>query len=107
MRHILVPIALFTMITVITVGRPLIRAWAKRIEGNATPDPLGGEAQARLERMELAIEAMALEVERIAEGQRFTTKLLAERGADAQRADAVRLDALRPAAAANGRGNGA
>jgi hypothetical protein len=33
----------------------------------------------RLERIEHAIDAMAVEVERISEGQRFTTKLLAER----------------------------
>lgn len=33
---------------------------------------------ARLERMEQAIEAMAVEIERISEGQRFTTKLLTE-----------------------------
>jgi hypothetical protein len=79
MRQVLVPIALFTMITLITIGRPLVRALAKRIEGGATP-PVDPEAAARLERMEHAIEAMALEVERIAEGQRFTTKLLSERG---------------------------
>jgi hypothetical protein len=34
----------------------------------------------RLARLEQAVEAIALEVERISEGQRFTTKLLAERG---------------------------
>ena len=33
----------------------------------------------RLERMEQAIDAMAVETERISEGQRFTTKLLSER----------------------------
>jgi hypothetical protein len=33
----------------------------------------------RLHRMENAIDAMAVEVERISEGQRFTTKLLSER----------------------------
>ena len=32
--------------------------------------------EARLERIELAVQAIALETERIAEGQRFTTKLL-------------------------------
>jgi hypothetical protein len=32
----------------------------------------------RLERVEHAIEAIALEVERVGEGQRFVTKLLAE-----------------------------
>jgi hypothetical protein len=34
---------------------------------------------ARLERMEQAIDSIAVEVERISEGQRFTTKLLSER----------------------------
>ncbi|HEY3257253.1 MAG TPA: hypothetical protein VGJ64_00220 [Gemmatimonadaceae bacterium] len=34
---------------------------------------------ARLERMEQGIDAIAVEVERISEGQRFTTKLLSER----------------------------
>lgn len=33
----------------------------------------------RLVRMEQAIDAVSVEVERISEGQRFTTKLLAER----------------------------
>jgi hypothetical protein len=33
----------------------------------------------RMTRLEQAVEAIALEVERISEGQRFTTKLLAER----------------------------
>jgi hypothetical protein len=35
----------------------------------------------RLERIEHAVEAMAVEVERISEGQRFVTRLLAEREA--------------------------
>ena len=37
------------------------------------------DVAARLERMEQAIDSIAIEVERISEGQRFTTKLLAER----------------------------
>jgi len=41
------------------------------------------EIAERLARMEQAIDAMAIETERIAEGQRFTTKLLSERKADA------------------------
>jgi hypothetical protein len=32
-----------------------------------------------MERLEHAIEAVAIEVERISEGQRYTTKLLSER----------------------------
>jgi hypothetical protein len=40
---------------------------------NVPPD-----VSARLERMEQSIETVALEVERISEGQRFTTKLLSD-----------------------------
>jgi hypothetical protein len=43
-----------------------------------------GSIDERLARMENAIDAMSLEVERISEGQRFTTKLLADRDADAE-----------------------
>jgi hypothetical protein len=47
---------------------------------------LPNDVGARLERMEQAIDAIAVEVERIAEGQRFTSKLLASR-ADVARPD--------------------
>ena len=46
-------------------------------------DPVGFEASPRFQRMEQAIESIAMEVERIAEGQRFTTTILAERHPDA------------------------
>jgi cytochrome c-type biogenesis protein CcmH/NrfG len=36
-------------------------------------------AEERLERLEHAVEAIALEMERVGEGQRFLTKVLAER----------------------------
>jgi hypothetical protein len=82
MRQIIVPIAFFVMVTLITVGRPLVRAWARRLDATADRTPaLGADAAARLERMELAIETIAVEIERLSEGQRFTTKLLSERGA--------------------------
>ena len=42
------------------------------------PDSTVARLEERLERMELAIDAMATEVERVAEGQRFTSKLLAD-----------------------------
>lgn len=38
-----------------------------------------GSIDERLSRMENAIDAMSIEMERISEGQRFTTKLLADR----------------------------
>jgi hypothetical protein len=43
------------------------------------PESSIARLEERFERMEQAIDAMATEVERVAEGQRFTTRLLAER----------------------------
>jgi hypothetical protein len=43
------------------------------------PESSVARLEERLERMELAIDAMATEVERVAEGQRFQSKLLADR----------------------------
>jgi hypothetical protein len=83
----LIPIVLFVMVGLTIIGAPIARAIARRIErgtsgggGNALPN----DVSARLERMEHAIDAIAVEVERIAEGQRFTSKLLAGREAAAQ-----------------------
>ena len=74
-----VPISLFVCIAVTVVGVPIARAFARRIERHP-PDPrLSQDMTNRLERMEQAIDSIAIEVERISEGQRFTTKLLAER----------------------------
>jgi len=51
------------------------RALRARIDAlSGVVDPARGTAQ-----LERAIDAIALEVERISEGQRFTTRLLAER----------------------------
>ena len=44
----------------------------------------------RLARMEQAIDATAVEIERISEAQRFTTKLLVERGHQAINAEGPR-----------------
>jgi hypothetical protein len=70
--------ALFTLLI------PIVLAYARRIwirSGRA--HPAGLEDSQRLQRMEQAIESIALEVERIGEAQRFTTKLLADRQPDA------------------------
>jgi len=79
----LIPIVLFTMIPITAIGVPIARAIARRIEGGVRgawpPASLPNDVGARLERMEQAIDAIAVEVERIAEGHRFTSKLLASR----------------------------
>ncbi len=73
---VIVPISGMLMILGLALGIPLVRSYTKRVESaprNALPS---GEMITRLDRIEQAIEAMSTEVERIAEGQRFTTKLL-------------------------------
>jgi hypothetical protein len=60
---------------------PLARAWAKRIDGRgAAPAAVPADVTQRLERIERAVESVAIEVERISEGQRFVTRVLADRG---------------------------
>ena len=41
------------------------------------------ETAAKLERMQQSIDAMAIEIERISEGQRFVTKVLSQRAPEA------------------------
>ena len=55
------------------------RTLQKWIEVKRSPAALPRESLERLARIENAIEAMAVEVERISEGQRFTTRLLSDR----------------------------
>jgi len=61
----------------------LVMARIKARARQQVPAPELKEIVERLERMEQAIDAMAVETERISEGQRFTTKLLSDRQRDA------------------------
>jgi hypothetical protein len=76
--EIVVPLGGMSMIVAIVVGRPLVSAWSKKLENESKRPALPPEVAGRLERMEQSIDAIAVEIERISEGQRFTTKLLAE-----------------------------
>jgi hypothetical protein len=62
-------------IVIIMIHRFLTRGSAR--------DPLGIETSPRFQRLEQTVESIAMEVERIAEGQRFTTRVLAERHPEA------------------------
>jgi hypothetical protein len=73
-----VPLGAFVTAIVIAVGVPLARAYSRRMDAQSRNPQIPNEVIARLERMEQAIDSVALEVERISEGQRFTTKLLSE-----------------------------
>jgi predicted transcriptional regulator len=61
----------------------IITSWMKHRRGKqlASPDLMQrlDEIADRMNRIETAVDATAIEVERISEGQRFTTRLLADR----------------------------
>ncbi|MDH5233357.1 MAG: hypothetical protein OEW77_00255 [Gemmatimonadota bacterium] len=62
---------------------PVMLAWARRIWRRSPAAPVPAEITDRLGAMERAIDAVAVEVERIGEGQRFVTHLLsATRGGE-------------------------
>ena len=75
----MVPIVLFICIAATTIGFPIAKAYARRMDRGPREPSRAARPAARLERMEQALDSIAIEVERISEGQRFTTKLLAER----------------------------
>ena len=74
-------LALSIVFTIFVLG-PLAVGFArtlfKRASRPALPPAVFNEAAQRLERVEAAVETIALEIERISEGQRFVTKLLSE-----------------------------
>ncbi len=76
---ILIPIIFVTSIPIVAIGYPLARAFAQRLERKPMGSGVSPEVSARLERMEQAIDSIAIEIERVSEGQRFTTKLLTDR----------------------------
>lgn len=61
----------------------IITSWFKHRRGKQLPSPdlmhRLDEIAERMNRIETAVDATAIEVERISEGQRFTTRLLADR----------------------------
>jgi hypothetical protein len=71
----------FVLLLVIFI--PSSIAYARRIwRGKPAPQPRDSRddvSPKRMERMEQAIDAIAIEIERVSEGQRFVTKVLADR----------------------------
>lgn len=58
---------------------PLVKAFARRMEGGGAPAAIPKDLGARLDRIERGIEAIAEEVERVSENQRFVTQLMSKR----------------------------
>jgi hypothetical protein len=80
-----VAIVAIVFVTVGAIGVPVARAFARRIErGDGNPPAVPPALADRLDRIERAVESVAIEVERISEGQRFVTKLLSGRAEPGQ-----------------------
>jgi hypothetical protein len=54
------------------------RWWRRKRRGPAPAKKMNDESSQRLERLEQGMDAIAIEIERVSEGQRFVTKLLSE-----------------------------
>ena len=67
--------------TVAVIAVSIARAYMTKIEARkqTARSQVAPEVQDRISRIEHAVDAIAIEVERMSEGQRFTTRLLAEK----------------------------
>jgi hypothetical protein len=72
-----ISIAFFLTMAAIIIGLPLARAFARRMDRRGTQQ-IPSDLSHQIGQLNQAVDAIALEVERISEGQRFTTRLLSE-----------------------------
>jgi hypothetical protein len=80
--------AVFGSLAFMVVGYPLARAFARWLDRRGSATALSASVQQRLDAMERNIDTVAVELERVSEGQRFTAKLLEHRSPEhAQRTD--------------------
>jgi len=71
---------LAALVTISSVAGSVAKAWAERAQVRRPGLP--PEVDERLARIEQAVESIEAEVERVLDGLRFTTKLLAQRADD-------------------------
>ena len=80
-----ISIAFFLTVGAILIFWPIARAFARRMDRASPASKLPPEVSGQLAQLTQAVDAIALEVERISEGQRFTTRLLSEQRGDQSR----------------------
>lgn len=75
-----ISIAFFVTVAFCVVGFPLARALARRMDRKTEIKGASGpDLTPHIRQLQDSVDAMAIELERISEGQRFTAKLLADR----------------------------
>lgn len=75
--------AFFAMLAIMVIGWPLARAFGRRIERRGETVAIAPAVSDQLARIEQAVDAMSVEIERISESQRFMAKL--QQGSTAER----------------------
>ena len=81
-----ISIAMFVTIGFIIVMLPVARAFARRMDSRSRQVAGGGaELRPAIEQLQQSVDAMAIEVERITEAQRFQSRLMAERAKEPAR----------------------
>ena len=92
---VMVAVSLFGSVaySISAIARATVAHKKEEVRQTESAAPL---TEARLARIEQAVDAIALEVERISEGQRFTTKLLSEHNAMPPKAIARQLSTNTP-----------
>lgn len=73
-----VAVTFFMVMACIIIGLPIARAVARMIDRKSQHPQIPQHVTAQLTQLTQSVDAIAIEVERISEGQRFTTKLLSE-----------------------------
>jgi hypothetical protein len=76
-------------LVIMVLGFPVVRLITRWLEPKPVPPRELGAINGRLERIEAAVDSIALEVERISEAQRFSARLQSEERA-------ARLPSARP-----------
>jgi hypothetical protein len=77
-EDIVVPALFFATVVILALGIPLVRAFTRKHDRATFSTGLTPELAMRLDRLEAMVETVSVEVERLSEGQRFTTRLLSE-----------------------------
>jgi hypothetical protein len=77
--EVIIALGAFSAVTISisVIARSVLKLQENKLR--MTAGRLGTDTDARIERIEHAVDAIAIEIERISEGQRFTTRLLNER----------------------------
>lgn len=72
---------LFMTVVLLVLGVPIVRAWIRRFDRKSEQLKAGPlvNIEPQIRQLQDSIDGLALEVERIAEGQRFMAKLIGDR----------------------------